>query len=310
MKSGIIGLFFLSVLMCAAWAVDPQAPGANQPTGQEQKSEAEIRLDEAQKLYTDGKYQECAALTDQSIAAIEQNELPAGSSVLASFYILKSFTVYAFREPGYQDAIEKLLQKAIETNIHYEFKDTRVVPLYILEQWRRIKTEYLARFMKSTRRNSIGIFGSLVLQPSVLKNPAIIQPGVHYAFNLSESWALWFDVVIPTQLPLLDSIQGTVGATWFPTFNVETICLGLSAAYAFRLEHFESYMHSILFEGYGEIIFRSGLGIGASVELMRFDLLLGTEAMELPEYGYVDLFPNSFLRLAFANLHIYAFYTF
>ncbi len=310
MKSGITALLFLSALMYAVWAVDPQEPGANQPTGQEQRSEAEIRLENAQKLYADGKYQECAALTDKSITAIEQNQLPAGGSILASFYILKSFTVYAFREPGYQDMIEKLLRKAIQTNIHYEFQDTRVVPLYILEQWRRIKTAYLAQFMKTTRRNSIGIFGSLILQPSVLKNPAIIQPGIHYAFNLSESWALWLDMVIPTQLPLLDSIQGTIGATWFPTFNVETICLGLSAAYAFRLEHYENYMHSILFEGYGEIIFRSGLGIGASVELMRFDLLFGTEAMELPEYGYVDLFPNSFLRLAFANLHIYAFYTF
>jgi hypothetical protein len=298
-----MGLLLMYTLCYSAFAVET-------PAGQEQRTEAEIRLENARKLYADGKYQECAVLIDQSLAAIEQNQISANNSILAAFYILKSFVVYAFREADYQVVIEQLLQKAIETNIHYEFEDPRVVPLYILEQWRNIKTEYLAQFMKTTRRNSIGLYGSLILQPSVLKNPAIIQPGVHYAFNLSEAWALWLNIAIPTQLPLLESIQGTVGATWFPTFNVETICLGLSAAYAFRLEHYESYMHSILLEGYGEIIFRSGLGLAASVELMRFDLLLGTQAMELPEYGYVDLFPNSSIRLAFANLHFYVFYTF
>ncbi|MEJ2663282.1 MAG: hypothetical protein P8107_04425 [Spirochaetia bacterium] len=309
MRTVLCCLLFVSFLSGAALYAQP-ANTTQPPNAPEQKSVAETKLDQAQELYTNGKYEACDTLIDETITAMEQNQIPSSNSVLASLYIVKSFVVYAFREKGYQDKIEKLLRKAIETNIFYDFPDPRVVPLYILEEYRRIKTEYLAQFMKTTRRNVIGLYGSLVMQPTVLKNPAVIQPGIHYAFNLDNSWSLWLNIAIPTQIPLLESIQGTIGVTWFPTFKVETICLGLSAAYSFRLEHYESYAHSVLLEGYGEIIYRSGLGFGASVELMRFDLLFGTGGLELPEYGYIDLFPNSSLRLAFANLHLYLFYTF
>ena len=61
-------------------------------------------------------------------------------------------------------------------------------------------------------------------------------------------------------------------------------------------------------EGYGEIIFRSGIGIGASVELLRLDWLVGGGSLEA--LGYVDIFSSDQVRFSFANLRLYAFYTF
>jgi hypothetical protein len=299
-------IWFFILLMVTSVSGFAQAPEEMLP----EKTEAELILEKANKLYSDGKYKECQAFIDESIAKMQENQIAYTQKILASLYVLKSFVVYAFREAGYQDKIEKLLLTAIETYIRYEFEDPREVPLYVLEEFRRIKSEYLSQFSKSTRRHTIGIYGALILLPSVLDNPAIIEPGIHYAFNLSDSWAVWINIAIPTQFPLLESISGSIGATWFPSFKIETIALGLSTVYAFKLEHYENSTHSILFEGYGEVIFRSGFGFGASVELLRFDLFFGPEGMELPEYGYIDLFPDSSLRLAFANIHFYLFYTF
>jgi len=300
-----IGLSLILLIMICSYGLT-QEPDEIKP----ERSEAELKLDVAKRLYAEGNYAACRLFIDETITMMEENQLSHTPKILSSFYILKSFVIYAFREEGYQDQIEQLLLTAIEIYIHYEFEDPREVPLYMLEQFRRIKSEYLSQFLKSTRRHTIGIYGGFILQPSVLENPAVIQPGIHYAFNLSDSWALWINIAIPTQIPILETINGSIGATWFPSFKIETISLGLSIAYAFKLEHYENYTHSILFEGYGEVVFRSGLGFGASVELLRFDLLLGSEGMELPEYGYIDLFPESTLRLAFANLHFYLFYTF
>jgi hypothetical protein len=273
-------------------------------------AEAWEMLAKAQELYGKGDYKACLSLVNEFLSEAEKKPNLYTPQVLAAFYVLKSFVVYAFREEGYQEEINRLLLLAVQNDIRYEFEDPTTVPLYVLEQFRRIKREYLAQFLKSTRRHVLGLYGGLILQPSVLKNPAIIQPGIHYAYNLSDAWALWINLAFPTQIPLLESIQGSLGATWFPTFNVETVSLGLSMAYAFKLEHYESLTHSILFEGYGEVIFRFGLGFGASVELLRFDLFFGGEGMELPEYGNIELFPNSSLRIAFANLRFYLFYTF
>ncbi|MBN1797369.1 MAG: hypothetical protein JW822_02250 [Spirochaetales bacterium] len=303
MKKRIWFLFILLVVICS-YAL-AQEPGTISP----ERSEAESKLEVAKKLYAEGNYSACRLFIDETLTKMEENQLDYTPRILASFYILKAFVIYAFREEGYQDRIEKLLLKAIETYIYYEFEDPREVPLYVLEAFRRIKSEYLSRFSKSTRRHTIGIYGGLILLPSVLKDPAVIEPGIHYAFNLSDAWALWLNLAIPTQFPL-ESLSGSIGVTWFPTFKIETISLGLSMAYALKIEQAENYSHSILFEGYGEVIFRSGFGFGASVELLRFDLFLGPEGMDLPEYGYIDLFPDSSLRLAFANLHFYLFYTF
>jgi hypothetical protein len=302
-KKRMCCLFILLVIICSY--VLSQEPREIMP----EQSEAELKLDVAEKLYTEGNYSACRLFIDETITMMEKNQIAYTPRILASFYILKSFVVYAFREEGYQDRIEQLLLTAIEIYIYYEFDDPREVPLYVLEAFRRIKSEYLSRFSKETRRHTIGVYGGLLLLPSALSDPAVIEPGIRYAFNLSDAWALWINLAIPTQFPL-ESVSGSIGAAWFPTFKIETISLGLSMAYALKIEQAENYTHSILFEGYGEVIFRSGFGFGASVELLRFDLFLGPEGTELPEYGYIDLFPESSLRLAFANLHFYLFYTF
>jgi hypothetical protein len=159
------------------------------------------------------------------------------------------------------------------------------------------------------RRSAVGVFGALVLEPTVFQNISLLQPGISFTFNITDAFSLDTELRFPLQLPLWSSIRGQAGLLWFPTFRVEKIATGISLYYIFGLDDLSTYSHSLSFGGRMEYITRSGIGLAGNAELLRADLVFGRTAPATPP-AYTQIRFLGLGRIVFANITIYIFYSF
>ncbi len=278
------------------------------------KSEqAKARLEQAESLYADGAYEQCREFLDNSIRQAESREVYFPGPVIARMYLLRALIAYAFRVEGeeYKAEITSLLKRAVESDLGLDIEDPAGYPPFILELFRSTQREYLARYTRRSRRFSVGILGALVIDSTVLSDPSLLQPGLLFCYNLSESLSLTSSLRLPLSLPLWASLRGQVGLAWYPSFRVEKLSTAVVSSYVFSLDDLSTYTHSFSLAGAGEYVFRSGLGFGARAELLRIDLILGqADTGDLPGYRSISLLGESFLRATFANSSFYIFYTF
>jgi hypothetical protein len=285
-------------------------PAAEELSKSEQ---ARLLLEEAEGLYADGAYEQCRVLLDTSIRQAEREEVYFPAPAIARMYLLRALIAYAFRVEGgeYRAEISSLLERAVKTDLDLDIEDPGAYPPFILELFRSIRREYLARYSRSSRRFSIGILGALVIDPTVLSDPSLLQPGLFFCYNLSEALSLTTSLRLPLSLPLWASLRGQIGLAWYPSFRVEKLSTSVVSSYVFSLDDLSIYTHSFSLAGAGEYVFRSGFGFGARAELLRVDLILGrAETGDLPGYRSISLLGESFLRATFANSSLYIFYNF
>jgi hypothetical protein len=278
------------------------------------KSEqAQAVLEQAESLYADGAYEQCRELLDSSFRQAESGEVYFPGPVIARMYLLKALITYAFRVEGgeYQAEIASLLKLAVEKDLNLDIEDPAAYPPFILELFRTTRRDYLAPYSRIRRRFSVGILGALVIDPTVLSDPSLLQPGLLFSYNLGETLSLVTSLRLPLSLPIWASVRGQIGLAWYPSFRVEKLSTSLISSYVFSLDDLSTYTHSFSLAGAGEYVFRSGFGFAARAELLRVDLILGqAETGDLPGYRSISLLGESFLRATFANSSIYFFYTF
>jgi hypothetical protein len=287
-------------ILVAASAASPQQPAADS-------------LAEAERLYAEAKYAECNSLLDASIALIESGSSTALAGVRARTWSLKALVVYALRDEGgaYQDQVRVLLLRAVEADPYHDLGDPAGVPPFVARTFRQVREEYLARYARVTRRYSVGLLAALVVDPTDLNRPSLVQPGLLFGYNLNPAWTLVLDMRLPLTLPFYDSIRGQATALWYPNFMIDRVSTAVAASYVFALDNLDTYSHSLSLAGQGEILTRSGLGVGARSELVRVDLIFGQVSTEdLPDYRSLSLFGSSFVRATFANTTVYLFYVF
>lgn len=295
--------FFLVVFFISVLSISAQEP-VSAITGTAE------RVNQIQQLYRSAEYAQCLQLIDTAIKQHEDGSVGLPFFQLARVYIFKALVVYAYREEGFQETVKELLLKAVSTDINFEFDDYAIIPTYIVDMFVKIKREYLEQFSKTTRRHTLGVYGSLTALPTLLDNPEYLKPGIHYSFNFSESFMLLADVEFPASGNIFNTIMGRAGVIWFPSFKIETVSMGLGMMYAMRVERNANTLHVFSVEGYGELILRFGLGLAASIELVRFDLSVGDYPSNFSSGGAVSFFQSDSAQLSFANLRIYIFFTF
>ena len=303
-------LLLLTVLLALLPVLPAQAAEEKEPS---KKDLAEALLKQAENLYAEGAYEECRDFLKNAITRAENDEIYLPGPVLARLYLLEALIAYAFRVEGeeYREEIIELLQRAVATDLNLDIEDPARYPPYILELFRSTRREYMAPYARLSRRFSVGILGALVIDPTVLSDPSLLQPGLLFSYNLRESLSLVSSLRLPLSLPLWASVRGQIGLAWYPSFRVEKISTSIVSSYVFSLDDLSTFTHSFSLAGAGEYVFRSGFGFAARAELLRVDLILGqAESGDLPGYRSISLLGESFLRATFANASIYFFYTF
>ena len=305
----IVALFApaLCLLLLASPLLAQQKAAGRSSADQEA---ARLALQQAEDLYEAGDYQGCADIVERSIAESEAGRAWFPRRTMARIRVLDALIAYTFRDDGYEERVSQSLKTALTLDLSVDVGEPAEVPPYILERFAQIKKEYLAGFTRSARRSSLGFVGAMVLEPTIFTDLSVLQPGLFYSFNFSDSLTLESEFRVPLQSPIWNSIRGQIGLIWFPTFRVESVSMGISTTYMFGLDNLSTYTHSLSFGGQGEIVSRSGFGVGANVEMLRIDLILGiTEPSDLPTYRAIPFLGN-LVRVAFANIRMFAFWTF
>jgi hypothetical protein len=291
-------------------AQENDSAGAEPGKGRESAEQAaQAALARAEGLYKAGDYTACEEIVDQTVAALATARGAGPRRILARLRILEALLVYTFRDEGYEQEVARALGDAVALDLNVDVGNPAEVPPFILDSFARIRKAYLARFTRSARRNTFGLVGALVLEPTVFTDFSVLQPGVFYSFNFNDRLTLDAELRVPLRTPVWNSIRGQVGLIWYPSFRVETLSMGISTTYLFGLDNLSAYTHSLSIGGQGEIVSRSGFGIGANVEMLRVDLLFGFPSSELPSYRAIPFLAN-LVRLAFANIRMFAFWTF
>jgi hypothetical protein len=273
------------------------------------------RLAEAERLYHDGSYEEARALVEESLEEVRQEVklvTPKLDGVLARLHALAALLEYAFREDGFEARIDERLQQALEHDPYLDLGDPAEVPAFVQTRFRRLQADYLARFSRMERRTSLGITSALVLEPTVIDQPSILQPGLSYTFNLGEYVSLEAGIRFPLVWPPWNSIRGQVGLIYYPTFRVERVITGITFSYLFGLDVEEpegaTYMHSLAVGGRAEYLWRSGLGIAMHAELLRANIAIANGTLEPPEGTEINLL--GLLNIVFPNLSLNVFWAF
>ncbi|MBN1697541.1 MAG: hypothetical protein JW881_08515 [Spirochaetales bacterium] len=305
----IITMLAITSFFCAA--IQAQG-GADTP---ESRKEAQMKYMNAKELYDQGEYEECKQLLDSYIYEFLEKDIFYPVSVRSDIYVLRAMVSFVFLTEGYQEEIRFLFLQAIRLDLGLELDDPTVVPPRLIKLFNEVKTEYLARFSRTTKRHNIGIITSLVKHQDTLLS--IIQPGLHYAYNLSEDFSLVLDARVQLTARLLENFSVQGGIIWIPEFRIEQVVFGLSTYYIFSLDNYlendrnyYGFTHSLGLCGHGEVIWRIGLGLAAEVEIVRLDLMLGSKTSEITSgYDSIDIIPDM-LRFLFANLNIYLFFNF
>jgi hypothetical protein len=274
---------------------------------------ATAKLAEAERLYREGTYDESRSLVETALEEVRQGVkvvTPSLAGVLARLHALAALLEYAFRDEGFEARIDEEVQLALDNDPYLDLGDPAEVPAFVQTRFRRLQTAYLARFSRRERRSSLGISTALVLEPKVLDNPSVLQPGLSYSFNLSEYVSLDAGMRFPLVWPPWNSIRGQVGFTYYPAFRVERVITGITFSYLFGLdvEEHATYTHSLAVGGRAEYLSRGGLGIAMNAELLRANIVMSGGILEPPEGTEINLL--GLLNIVFANLSLHVFYAF
>jgi len=274
------------------------------------------RVTKAEQFYFESEFENCHTVVESCIQAIEKKSEYYPVKVQALFYRLKAYLLYAFREAGYEEAIRDCFMLAIELDPDLETHEPGMIPSYVFNCFRAVKNEYLSRFSRMQRRQTLGVFGALILDSAALINSLdYIQPGIHYSLNLTDILSLALDMRLPLQLFYNSgfSLRGQLGFLLFPAFRIEKLHMGISIYYLFNWDNIftnQSFAQAVSFCNQSEIIFRNGLGFGANVEILRLDILGITDKTQTaPDYSSFYLIPG-LLRTVIANISVFIFYTF
>jgi hypothetical protein len=272
-------------------------------------SAAKETLAKAQGLYAAGSYEDCRSLVEPLLREYEAAPASYPAGTMARLYRLDALLVYSFRDEGYADKIAALLGKAVVLDLDLDIGDPAEVPAFVIDSYSKVRSAYLARFSRTARRNAVGVFWALLLEPTLYQDISLLQPGVSYTYHINDFFSLDFQLRFPLQLPIWGSIRGQAGLLWFPTFRVEKISTGISLYYIFGLDNLDTYTQSISFGGRMEYVTRSGIGFAGNAELLRADLVFGgAQPARPPAYTQIPLL--GWTRVVFANITLSAFYTF
>jgi hypothetical protein len=286
---------------------------AQEQEERDQQEEAAYRLEIVQGQYEAGDYRSCLRTLDGYIADHNSKRFVFPHAQMARVYRLRALVAYAFRGDGdaYREEVREYLRSALVEDPEIELGSPWEIPVVVQELFYQVREEYLERFSRTSRRFTVGLLGALVIDPTLLVDPAFLQPGIYFSYNLSDSWSLISDLQIPLSLPIWDAIRGQVGLAWYPDFSITRINTCIALAYAFSLDNLQTYTHSISIGGQAERISRTGLGAGVRVEVLRLDLILGTfDSTDIPTYRSVALFGESAFRASYANMNFFITYTF
>ncbi len=298
--------FLLAALALAAAGVEPA--GA-QEKASSQVREAEETLVKARDLYAAGSYQECRDLVVPFLRSYEAKPSSYPPPTVARLYRFEALLAYTFREEGYAEEVTTSLTNAVMLDLDMEIGDPAEVPAFVIDKFTKVKSTYLARFSRTARRSQIGVFWALVLEATVWSDISVLQPGVSYTFNISDSFALDAQMRFPLRAPIWNSIRGQAGLLYFPSSRVEKIYTGLSLYYIFGLDDLVTYTHSLSFGGRMEFVTRSGIGFAGNAELLRADLVFGSQA-PAPPPSYAQIPFLGLGRIVFANITLSMFYAF
>ncbi|MBN2442935.1 MAG: hypothetical protein JXJ04_16370 [Spirochaetales bacterium] len=265
---------------------------------------AESNYEKALELYKVGEYESSRELVDTYIREFEEQDLYYQNILRANFYVLKAMLSYVFREENYRKEIESLFNKAVRIYLDLEIGDVAIAPPFLVELFTKVKKEYLAGYSKTTRKNTIGFVTSIIQTEEFGWDN--IQPGIHYSFNLMEFLSLNMDIKFPIQGEFWNFWRIKSGVIWYPEFRVEQVVFGLETSYIVSINDWVIQKHSISLCGHGEAISRMGLGIGADVEVFRFDINVNRKTVTIPGKTVKD----DLFQLFFANLDLYILYTF
>jgi hypothetical protein len=303
----------VSVLFVALALVGVAADGQDRPAAARisPQESATAKLAEAERLYHAGTYDEARILVEAALEEVRQGVkvvTPSLAGVLARLHALAALLEYAFRDEGFEARIDERLQQALERNPYLDLGDPAEVPAFVQTRFRRLQTAYLARFSRRERRSSLGISTALVLEPTVLADPSVLQPGLSYSYNLSEYVSLDAGLRFPLVWPPWNSIRGQIGLTYYPTFLVERVITGITFSYLFGLDELATFTHSLAIGGRAEYLSRGGLGIAMNAELLRANIVMTGGTLEPPQGTEINLL--GLLNIVFANLSLQVFYAF
>jgi hypothetical protein len=298
------------LIICAAILLSAPmhlAAQAAQPQGA--AAAAQEKLSQAEELFKAGQYEQARDLVSTSVADYEARAAAAPTAVKVRLYVLQALIAYAFRDEGYAAQVDQSLLKGLQLDLDLDLGNPAEIPPFIQERFAKLKADELARYSRGARRSTVGLFGALVLEPTVLQNPSLLQPGLSYGFNLNDNFTLNAEVRFPLQIPL--PIRGQIGLLYYPTFRVERVSTGISLYYVFSLDQLQltTYTHSLSFGGRMDYLSRSGFGIGGNVEIARADLTIVAGSVAAPP-AYTTLPVFGPVRIAFANITIHAYYAF
>jgi len=303
-----VSVLFVALALVGAAADGQERPPAARISPQES---ATAKLVEAERLYHAGTYDEARMLVEAALEEVRQGVkvvTPSLAGVLARLHALAALLEYAFRDEGFEARIDERLQQALERNPYLDLGDPAEVPAFVQTRFRRLRTAYLARFSRSERRSSLGISTALVLEPTVLADPSVLQPGLSYSYNLSEYVSLDAGLRFPLVWPPWNSIRGQIGLTYYPTFLVERVVTGITFSYLFGLDELATFTHSLAIGGRAEYLSRGGLGIAMNAELLRANIVMTGGILEPPQGTEINLL--GLLNIVFANLSLQVFYAF
>ena len=299
-------MLVVTALLLSAAAAIAAPEQAQAPTA---AAAAQQKLARAEELFAAGDYDQAQEFVAASIAEHAAGTAYYPAAAIARLYVLDALIAYAFRDEGYESRIDQSLGRGLALSLDLELGNPAEIPPFLQERFASLKARESARYARTARRSTVGLFGALVLEPTVLQNPSLLQPGVSYGLNLDENLALSAEVRFPLQLPVWNSIRGQLSLIYYPSFRVERICTGVSFSYAFGLDELATFTHSLSFGGRMDYLMRGGLGIGGNVEIVRADLVVGSGSLsEPPAYTPVPFL--GLLRIVFANITIHVYYSF
>jgi hypothetical protein len=261
---------------------------------------AAAKLAEAETRFAAGEYGPSRELADAAIDEIKAGVrlvTPSVHGLLSRLHALSALLAYAFRDEGFEERVDRELSLALEQDPYLDLGDPAEVPTFVQTRFRRLQTAYLARFARMERRTSLGLSAAMVVEPSLL------QPGISYAFNLSDYVSLNAAVRFPLVWPPWDSFRGQVGITYYPSFRIERVTTGITFTYLFGLDELSTFTHSLAIGGRAEYVTRGGFGIAMNAELLRANIFLGAGGILTPppptEINIADI-----LGIVFANLSL------
>jgi hypothetical protein len=301
-------IFFIWALLLLL----PAGLGA-QVTSRSRREEALLRLEIAQGLYDAGDYERCLKTLDGYIEDHRSKSFVFPHTQMARIYGMRALLAYAFRGEGdlFREDVREYLLAAVAEDPEMSLGSPSEIPVFVQEMFLQVRSEYLEQFSRTRRRFQIGLLVAMVIDPTEVIKPSVLQPGIYFSYNISEALSLISDLRLPLSLPIWKSIRGAVGLSWYPYYNISRINPSIALSYVFSLDNLETYTHSISLAGRVERLSRAGIGIGMRVEVLRLDLILGlTGSEDLPTYRSTELFGESALRASFANINLYVYYNF